>query len=286
MDAALLAKIWRSNRPKFMKPLIISLTAIPPRFPYLHETLNSLLQQNADIAAINLYLPRHYRRFDWDCSQLPTVPKGIQIQLIDNDLGPASKVLPAVKEYQGQDVNILFCDDDKVYDPDWARRFSDASLQHPDCCIVEEGGDVCDYSSHAYRGERQPRSERRIKNMVYRFNRLVSLGLWKPRKNTKSGHVDVLEGWGGVLVRPSFFTPAAFDIPDILWMVDDIWLSGQLALNDVPIWLNGEDSLRTRGNSNEVKSASLRKFVHEGHGRTEANQACVDYFRDQHGIWL
>lgn len=268
-----------------MKPLIISLTAIPPRFPYLHETLTSLLNQKADVAGVHLYLPKIYRRFDWDPSLLPSVPEGVQIRLIDHDLGPASKVLPAVKEFEGQDVNLLFCDDDKVYDPDWAQRFVSASLAHPDCCIVEEGGDVCNYSNHAYRGQRQPRSERRIKDAGYRIKRLLSLGLWKPRKSLKSGYVDMLEGWGGVLVRPSFFTEAAFDIPEILWMVDDIWLSGQLALNNVPIWLNGEDSLRTKGNSNEVKSASLRKLVHEGHGRIQANQACVDYFRDHHHIW-
>ena len=269
-----------------MSQLVISLTAIPPRFPYLHETLNSLVHQKATVASINLYLPRKYRRFDWDPSRLPAVPNGVQIRLIDDDLGPATKVLPAVQEYQGQDVKILFCDDDKVYDPDWAQRFVDASLQHPEHCIVEEGGDVCHYSNHVYRGTLQPRSDRRTKDITYRLKRLVSLGLWKPRKSVGSGYVDMLEGWGGVLVQPSFFSPAAYDIPDILWTVDDVWLSGQLALSSVPIWLNGEDSRRTKGNSNEVKSASLRKLVHEGHGRTEANQACVDYFRNHHSIWL
>ena len=268
-----------------MSKLVISLTAIPPRFPYLRETLNSLLQQKAEVASINLYLPRQYRRFEWDPAVLPAVPAGVNIRLIDGDLGPATKVLPAVKEYQGQDVNILFCDDDKVYDHDWAQRFVDASMAHPDHCIVEEGGDVCHYSNHAYRGSRQPRSNRRTKDMAYRVKRLLSLGLWKPRKSVGSGYVDMLEGWGGVLVRPSFFTDAAFDIPNILWTVDDVWLSGQLALNQIPIWLNGEDSRRTKGSSNEVKSASLRKLVHEGHGRTEANQACVDYFREHHQIW-
>ncbi|MDZ4238139.1 MAG: hypothetical protein U1A81_08285, partial [Hydrogenophaga sp.] len=60
---------------------------------------------------------------------------------------------------------------------------------------------------------------------------------------------------------------------------------GQLALNGVPIWLNGEGHHRAQGNTNEVKEASLRKLVHEGHGRVAANQACVDYFRDTHHIW-
>lgn len=268
-----------------MTQLVLSLTAIPPRFPFLSQTLQSLLDQKADVAAVNLYLPRRYRRFEWDPSQLPSVPAGVNIRLVDEDLGPATKVLPAVREYHGQDVAILFGDDDKVYDRDWAQRFMNASRQHPGCCIVEEGGDVCDYSSHAFRGDRQPRSGRRPKDLVYRLKRLASLGLWKPRKNVGSGYVDMLEGWGGVLVRPEFFTDAAFDIPDILWTVDDIWLSGQLALNNVPIWLNAEDARRTKGNSNEVKEASLRKLVHEGHGRTEANQACVDYFRNTYRIW-
>jgi hypothetical protein len=266
--------------------LILSLTAIPPRFGQLGETLASFLAQTADVAAINLYLPRRYRRFEFDPSKLPAVPEGVTICLVDEDFGPATKVLPAVAQYAGQDVMILFGDDDKVYDPGWAQRFVDAATAHPDCCIVEEGGDVCDYSNHAHRGSRQPRSTRRKKDLSYRLRRLLSLGQWKPRKNVGSGYVDMLEGWGGVLVRPHFFTEAAFQIPDVLWTVDDIWLSGQLALNGVPIWLNGESDLRAKGNSDEVSSASLRKFVHQGHGRVEANQACVDYFRQTHGIWV
>lgn len=265
--------------------LVLSLTAIPPRFPYLGETLRSLLAQSASVHAVNLYLPRKYRRFEFDPAQLPTVPAGVNICLVDTDYGPATKALPAVAQYKSQDVAILFCDDDKVYDPSWAQRFLDASRAHPDCCIVEEGGDVADYSSHSFRGECQPRSSRRPKDWAYRLRRALSLGTWKPRKNVGSGYVDMLEGWGGVLVKPRFFTDAAFDIPEILWMVDDIWLSGQLALNGVPIWLNGEGHHRAQGNTNEVKEASLRKLVHEGHGRVAANQACVDYFRDTHHIW-
>jgi hypothetical protein len=268
-----------------MSQLIISLTSIPPRFPYLRETLASLLNQQADVAAVNIYIPRRYRRFEFSDTDVPSFLPGVNVRLCDTDYGPATKVLPAALEYRGQDVRILFCDDDKVYDPQWAQRFVDCSDRHPDCCIVEEGGDVYNYSDHNHSGTMQPRSSRRQKGIDYRLKRLLSLGTWKPRKNVGSGYVDMLEGWGGVLVRPGFFTDAAFDIPDILWMVDDIWLSGQLAVNQVPIWLNGEDKIRTKGNSNEVKEAALRKLVHEGYGRTEANQACVDYFRQTHGIW-
>jgi hypothetical protein len=267
------------------RPLVISLTSIPPRFPYLGETLSSLLEQRAEVESVNLYLPRQYRRFDWDSANLPRVPEGVNIRLVDEDLGPATKVLPAAREYQGRPVSILFCDDDKVYDRDWARRFVDCSLQHPGCCIVEEGGDVAHYSSHDVRGNLQPRARRRRKDLAYRLRRLASLGLWKPRKTASSGYVDVLEGWGGVLVKPEFFRASAYQIPDILWLVDDIWLSGQLALHHIPIWLNAEGDARAKGNSNEVSQASLRKLVYQGHGRVEANQACIDYFRREHGIW-
>jgi hypothetical protein len=52
---------------------------------------------------------------------------------------------------------------------------------------------------------------------------------------------------------------AAFDIPDLLWTVDDIWLSGQLAVNGVPI----------------------RKITdHE-----QANRACIRHFQREYGIW-
>lgn len=56
-------------------------------------------------------------------------------------------------------------------------------------------------------------------------------------------------------------------------------------MSKVAIWLDAEDKIHTTGNSDEVKEAVLRRLVHEGSGRTEANQACVDFFRDSCGIW-
>jgi len=268
-----------------MDRLIISLTTIPPRFKVIHETLESLTSQSAKPEAINLYLPNKYRRFEYEKSDVPELPAGVSVWYLDTDFGPATKVLQAIQEYRGQNVKILFCDDDKVYDAQWAERFLVASQAHPGCCIVEEGGHVSDYSSHTYAGSLQPRSTRRIKDLGYRMKRLLTLGTWKPRKALSSGYVDILEGWGGVLVRPEYFSDAAFDIPDILWTVDDIWLSGQLALNNIPIWLNADGAVRTKGNSDEIRDASLRKFVYKGHGRSAANQLCIDYFRDTYNIW-
>jgi hypothetical protein len=113
----------------------------------------------------------------------------------------------------------------------------------------------------------------------------VSLGKWKPSKGTSSGYVDILEGWGGVLVRPEFFDKISFEIPELLWTVDDVWLSGCLERREVPIWLNVNNKVRASANSNEMKDAALRNFIHNGHGRVAANRACIKYFQEKYRIW-
>ena len=121
---------------------IISLTSIPPRFSYLSETLNSLVNQTADIEDIILYIPRKYKRFEYDLDDLPQVPSEIKICITEQDFGPATKILPAAREYAEKDVAIIFCDDDKIYDPNWAGRLINAAQKQLDCAVVEERSDL------------------------------------------------------------------------------------------------------------------------------------------------
>ncbi len=271
-----------------MTRTIISLTAIPPRFPYLHEVLGSLLKQTAHIDAVELNLPRAYRRFAFDPAHPPTVPEGCTVHLCDHDFGPATKVLPTVQRYAGQGVNILFCDDDKVYDPGWAARLLAAAVEHPDCCIVEQGSQFSKYTGTDWPSPRQPRAQFIRKSWGYRLRRAASLGRWKPRKTISSGYVDFLEGWGGVLVRPEFLAdPAIYDIPGNIWMVDDVWLSGHLERAGIPIWLTSDSAIRTRtcDTTSEVLKFALRKQVINGMNRVALNRACIDHFHRTYGIW-
>ena len=121
---------------------IISLTSIPPRFSYLSETLNSIVNQTADIEDIILYIPRKYKRFEYDLDDLPQVPSEVKIRITEQDFGPATKILPAAREYAEKDVAIIFCDDDKIYDPNWAGRLINAAQKQLDCAIVEERSDL------------------------------------------------------------------------------------------------------------------------------------------------
>ena len=100
----------------------ISLTSIPPRFSRVGETLESLLRQTVEIKNIWLTIPKSYKRFpNWD-GVLPKVPKGITIKRINEDLGPASKLIPTLKNTASKDY-ILYCDDDWEYKPTWAESF-------------------------------------------------------------------------------------------------------------------------------------------------------------------
>ena len=99
----------------------------------------------------------------------------------------------------------------------------------------------------------------------------------------RSGYADVFEGRGGVLVRPGFFGPEVFDVPDAAWAVDDVWLSACVAKTGVPIWVQGgyRDPTDTGA---EVEDPLCRTEV-GGVRRAEANRRAVDHVRTRFGIW-
>ena len=276
--------------------LIITLSSIPPRFSRIGPTLRSLLAQSRAADRILLYIPHSYRRFpDWDGS-LPQVPDGVEIRRVTDDLGPATKVLYAAREFREKEVDILFCDDDRVYAPDWAAGFMGARHAHPDCCIAQRG-----LMAHLVAGtnaERalQPRATQRPINQDWEFRgklfwrRLRAGPNWRSvrlperRLFKTSGYIDMFEGCSGVLVKPSFFDDEAFDIPPVAWSVDDVWLSGMLAKNGIPIWLVA--NTLTPENTDAQQQEPLASAVIDGATRHEANQRAVRHMQDTYGVWL
>ena len=183
-----------------MVKIVISLTTIPPRFAYVCECLQSLLVQAADVAAINLYMPQGCKWFAYAESDLSRLPKGVNLRVVDEDLGPGMKILPACREYQGQDVYILCCDDDRICDPGWAQRFLNASKERPNCVICERGSHLsrpCYTDNSNWASRRCPRATPIRRRFSYKARRILSLGQWKSVKWLKSGCIDILEGWGG-----------------------------------------------------------------------------------------
>lgn len=275
--------------------LIISLSSIPPRFSQIGPTLQSLRAQKDPADRILLYIPRRYRRFpDWD-GALPEVPEGVKIRRVDNDLGPATKVLCAAREYQGQDVDILFCDDDRFYPPDTVTRFTHLRTQHPDCAIALVGRQAETIGESSGRRDRQPRAVRRWRatdvefQLRFLWSQIRAGRNWRrvaaPHRRVykRSGYVDIFEGCGGVLVRPEFFDEMAYDIPPVLWTVDDVWLSGMIARKGVPIWLQA--NLMDPPETDADALSPLAFSVIEGADRGVANRMALKYMQDHFGIW-
>ncbi|MDJ0827498.1 MAG: glycosyltransferase family 2 protein [Rhodobacter sp.] len=275
--------------------LIVSLSSIPSRFDKLAPTLDCLRRQTAQIDRILLYIPKTYRRFpDWD-GRLPEVPEGVEIVRVDRDLGPATKVLYAAQAFRGQDVDILLCDDDRRYKPHWAAAFVAARAAHPEACIAIAGFEADRYGQSRMQGRPQPRAKTRRRALDLAFQaRMAWEYVFPPverrylREPTRrlfrqSGYVDCFEGFGGALVKPDFFDDAAFDIPDVVWAVDDVWLSGHLARKGVPIWVLA-DEYDTQHTPAGVTDA-LHKAEIDGADRDAANRAGIAYFQQTYGVW-
>ena len=267
---------------------IISLSSIPPRFPYLIPTLESLLLQNT-VDEVRLYIPKTYKRFPEYSGELPNVPEGITICNIENDFGPATKILPAIKDFQGKDVQILFCDDDLIYHQNWAKKLFDIQEVRKNEAIATYGRNISGNLVGISHLPKQPNAKSiRIEwDLPYRIKRLFHKILKTPhpllRPIIKSGYVDMLFGVGGVVVKPSFFDDEAFNIPDEAWSVDDVWLSAQLARQNISIYCPWRLPFPQPGTQANINSLLESDFM--GFERQESNRRAALYCQKKYGIW-
>lgn len=262
---------------------IICLTSIPPRFAVLGPTLESLLAQDLPPQEIRLHIPRRYRRFpEWD-GRVPTVPRGIHLVRCEEDFGPASKVLPAVADLAGQAVDLLFCDDDQRYPPGWHRQFALMRRLQPGKALAAIGHQHLRLMAPPP-GPRLQRPSRLELAVRDRLTEAAPGPEGRGPRYRRSGHANVLAGWAGAMVQPGFFDAAVFDLPPVLWAVDDVWLSGHLARRGVPIWVQAGLTLPvSRGDAK--RRAALADAVIDGHDRRSADAAAILHFRDTWGIW-
>ena len=278
---------------------IISLSTIPSRFPLIRKTLDCLLAQSARVDEIWLVIPRHYRRFpDYDGS-LPDVPKGIRVVQTDEDLGPATKILAAAEMLRGEDCSILFCDDDQRYHRTWAEALFAAHDPARRRAVAMFGIMVKRVlgkdTPRTYRNPygAPPRRTISLLDMRYRFERMKQQvrhrqlypRVAKPHRVhfARGGYVDLLHGFGGVVVRPDYFTEADKTIPDHIRPVDDIWLSGVLAVRDIPIYV--PSGIVRPSHHAADNTDPLSQTVSHGLDRDEANIEGIKYFQDTYNIW-
>jgi hypothetical protein len=278
--------------------LIISLTSVPSRFAKLPDRLRSLLAQNVPDLRVELYIPRKFRRFPEHAGNLPEVPEGVILHVVDDDLGPATKVLFAARRYRGQDVNLLYCDDDVDYMPDWASRFLAARRRLPEAVIsarprmLYELGvpDRVDRPHPAASLNRRAMDLRYMVGMSLQSLRFCGKSrvpmMARPPRNwvARSGHADIAQGIGGVLIRPDFIDDMTFAIPDKFFPVDDIWLSGHFARKSIAVWgEQGASRFRLMPEHEDVDP--LWQAIIFGEDRAANDVACINYFRETYRVW-
>jgi hypothetical protein len=277
---------------------VISLSSIPPRFGMIGPVLQGLVAQRSRPEAIELYIPRSFRRFPEWGGALPEVPEGITVVRVDEDLGPATKILPAVRARRGQAIDIFYVDDDRVYGRDTTRIALDIRKALPGAAICGAGHGLRERfgleapdlpAPQMVKLQKTPavRAELQWRRLHSALRRVTGSGPHgrTPRKLVaRSGYAEIACGYGGVLVRPDFFDDVAYAIPPVLWAVDDVWLSGMLARRGIPVWVD-----RRLYGSGEVRRIALTRplltAVIEGADRDKANRACIDYMRATYGIW-
>ena len=278
-----------------MSGYVITLSSIPPRFGRMQLTLEKLVSQTVPADRVIVYLPKTYRRFpDWD-GTLPAVPDGVEIRIVDKDYGPATKLLPALKEFDLKQ-DILFCDDDMDYPTDWAAAFLAQRRRQPEACITLCSETFNTPPLRQRKNVQKPRAwclwgefdmEQNVRLLVENFGRKY-LG-WPQRfvgrrRCLLAGYIEIFMGFGGVLVRPEFFDEDVFDIPPQLQTVDDYWLSGVAAKNGHPAWMIPRR--REPTSHPHYAESSLTDLENSQGGRGNANARAVRYLQDRYGIWL
>lgn len=178
--------------------VIISLTSIPSRFDKLGPILTGLTFQTCH--EIWLCIPRKYNRFpDWD-GQIPehlyNIHPKVVIQRDCEDFGPGTKFIAPALKLLPDDI-IIYVDDDTAYDAHLATNFLKWHRHDPTSAWGLSGFTFENYFKGNY-----PRSHAR--------------------------EVDVLEGYGGVVVRAGWIQEA---LPDFRELLEVTWHDDMILCN-------------------------------------------------------
>lgn len=198
----------------------VGLTTIPSRAPHLVPTVKSLLNQTVLPRRVVVHIPDESRR-EGTPYEVPPDLLGLEVVEVvrGRDWGPATKILPLLTSAP-PDARIVSVDDDRIYRPHFLEDLVAASDADPDaavgCCGLRVPLDGVD--------RRKGLLGRTVDGL--RFGRGVSL---RGSRLKKPLPVDVLHGYGGVLLRPRFFdlaTLADMDgAPPAAWTEDDTWFA-------------------------------------------------------------
>ena len=190
---------------------IISLTTTPSRIFKLKPTLISLFDQTKQVEKIIINIPyRSLKGQEYVIPKWLRSLKNVYINRCEIDYGPATKLLPTLLLNISPKTRIIVVDDDVIYGSNLVENFVKAYEEKK--CAITTFGNTFDLPEE-----------------------------WPTflRINRGSKYVDMVMGHNGFLVTPEMFSPSVFyQTPECQW-VDDVWFSGSLLQNEIPIYSLG-----------------------------------------------
>lgn len=243
--------------------IIISLTTIPSRISNIDTTIKSLLKQSYPPNKIVLNIPIRYKRFH-ESVVIPEHLYFIESLIINRcqDNGPATKIIGLYANKNillHEDDIIIICDDDREYHNDFVKNLVNGVLDKPECCVTNAGWDIETLSPYTYQKTNLPRG------IEYK----------------KSGYIDILGGCCGFALLYKIFSSnnEFLTVDSAAFFVDDVWISGHLAVQNTKIWMldNGTDATRTVNDNIDPLANS---------NRTEYNTLAINYFIKKYKIWM
>lgn len=196
--------------------IIVAMTTLPGRIDKIFPAINSLIDQTVKPDRIYLSLPSYSRRHKIAYH----IPDGlinhplVKIIPSDRDWGPATKLIPVLKDKETRpETLILAVDDDNIYPRTILSTFLRYARVMPNAAL-------------SLRGCHMPASRRWEDSLAFKGAQIS-----KPVKT------NIIMGCGGILVKPRFFDEDLFDYdkaPPQAFFVDDIWISGHLARRNIP----------------------------------------------------
>lgn len=261
-----------------MTKVVISLTTIPSRAKYLRFLYSSLKEQSVTPDRVEINIPYQYKRRDFGKVNLDDIPSEMNVFECE-DFGPATKILPTLDRYRDQDALIVYCDDDRRYEKNWLKRLISGANNDPQSAICEEAFSIRYF-------ERKLNSRNKIK---YRIKQAITFGIY--RRLMKNMPPYICEGFGGVLVRPNMIKKPLLPIPDKLYFVDDVYLSGLIYMNGYKI-RKTQMTVEERSLGIEHQDVDIGEFddalkhlVVDGNDRHDLNWSAIQYMREKFGIF-
>ena len=196
--------------------LIVSLTTHGARIHTVPFAIESIFSQTLKPDKVVLYLNKN----EFSIKTLPLslmrqAERGLDLRFV-NDLGPHTKLVPALQEFP--ESIIITVDDDYMYPFDLIERLYSAHLSHPEavCC------------SHS----------RIIKcKQEQALAPYDSFEMCFPDKDYQSNTL-LAEGFGGVLYPPHSLSDEVFNLHNLKRLspyADDVWFKGMELLANTPV---------------------------------------------------